>query len=79
MTQFTLANRLPFNYLQSRRFIKVIAYDFTRNTLIINCKLDRNTAVDISTDCISWSLKEDIYNDLRKSPFSLLIDGGSDY
>lgn len=79
LTQFILNKRLPFNIAPDLAdFVQDLVTHFNKNTLL-NCSLDRNKAVEISRDCISRSLKENIFEELRASPFSLLIDGGSDF
>ena len=79
LTQFILSKRLPFNIAPDLAdFVQNIVTHFNKNTLL-NCSLDRTKAVEISRDCISRSLKENIFEELRASPFSLLIDGGSDF
>lgn len=78
ITQFILFHRLPFSISSDlAAFIKSLTENYTTKTLL-ECKLDRNKVTNITKKCISKSLKEDIVEELKASPFSLLVDGGSD-
>ena len=79
ITQFILFNRLPFSIAPGLvEFIQDLVTTYNKNTLM-KCNLNRNIVTDLTHKCISSSLKDQIFDELKISPFSLLIDGGSDF
>ena len=78
ITQFILFHRLPFSISADLlEFIQNLVSNF-KKALLIKCTLNRSAVTEITQHCISASLKEQIFHELTLSPFSLLIDGGSD-
>jgi len=79
ITQFILFKRLPFNISSDLiELIQGIVLSYSKNT-ILKCHINRNEVVDISRKCISKSIKEKLFEELKASPISLLVDAGSDY
>jgi len=79
LSQFIIYGRFPFSIAPDLlTFLQDVVTKFDKHC-ILNCHIDRNEVPDIVHGCISRDLKDNIKNELRKSPFSLLVDGGSDY
>ena len=79
ITQFILYNRLPFNISTDlAKFIHDVRNNFSKE-IILRYSIDHNLITSITRKYISRRVKEGIFQEVSDSPFSLLIDTGSDY
>jgi len=78
LTKFIVSNRLPYSIIEKLLdLIKSLVLNYEQEVLL-GCNASRKLVTDISRDCIGRSLQESILEDLITSPFSLMIDKGSD-
>jgi hypothetical protein len=78
ITKFIITERLPYSISQSLcDFIKLIIQNFSREE-ILDLSVSRTTVSRIARYCFGDTLKKDILQKMRLSPFSLAIDESSD-
>jgi len=78
LTKFIISNRLPFSICNDfLKFIKKLLTDYDHQTLL-QASISRKIVTEITKKCIGKTLQETILEDLQQSPFSLMIDKGSD-
>jgi len=77
-TRFLLQHQLPFFLApEIAKFTQYLLTEYGENS-ITNTELSHTTCGQIARQCISKRIKEEIYDDLKKSVFSLSFDESAD-
>jgi len=79
LTGFMIKEKIPFSKSDS---ILIFIQDILRKyqpKMLLDAEISKETVTKIARDCISASIKETLFNDLKTSPYSLSLDEASDF